>query len=90
MASPEHAVTTLTRTVEPLKIDLNSSSKAPDESGGERSLEGRDGTIYEVGSIALEPHTLLSSRRHFWEALPEGSRTSRAYFGLSKEHERTT
>ena len=39
----------------------------------------------EVVSIALLPHMLLSSRRHFLKAELEGSRISRAYASLSKD-----
>ena len=35
---------------------------------------GGNGREYEVGSLALVPHIVLSSRRHFREAGLEGSR----------------
>jgi hypothetical protein len=41
--------------------------------------------MYDVGSILLVPHMLLSSRRHFREGATEGSKPSRAYIGLSGE-----
>ena len=41
--------------------------------------------MYEVGSIALLPHMLLISRRHFRKAELEGSRISRAYAGLNRD-----
>ena len=41
--------------------------------------------MYDFGSIALVPHTLLSTRRHFRNAGLGGSRPSRTYSGLSGE-----
>jgi hypothetical protein len=38
--------------------------------------------VSDVGSIPV-PHTLLSSRRHFRAAALEGSRSPKAYAGLS-------
>jgi len=38
--------------------------------------------VYDVGSIILLPHMLLSSLRHFREARLEGSRQSKAYADL--------
>ena len=41
--------------------------------------------MWDAGRTPLVPHTLLSSRRHFLKAAPEGSRLSRTYAGFSGE-----
>ena len=46
--------------------------------------------MYDVGSIPLVPHMLLSSCRHFRKLGPEESRLSRVYAGLSGERGRAT
>ena len=48
-------------------------------------LRRSDEILHDDGSVALAPHILLSSRRHFREARLEGSRSSRAYAALSDE-----
>ena len=48
-------------------------------------LRRLDETVYDVGSIALVPHTRLSMRRHFRKLGLGGSRPSRTYAGLSGE-----
>ena len=46
--------------------------------------------VYEVGSIDLVPHILLSSRRHFRKVGLVGSRVSSAYDNVSGERRRET
>ena len=41
--------------------------------------------MYDVGSVPLAPHMVLSSRRHFRAAGLEGLRQSGAYAGLGGE-----
>lgn len=38
--------------------------------------------LYDAGSIVLFPHMLLSSRKHFREAVLKGGRPSTAYASL--------
>ena len=44
-----------------------------------------DESVYDAGSNSRVPHMLLSSRRHFRKAVPEGSRLSRACARLSRQ-----
>ena len=50
-------------------------------------LRKSDKGVYDVGSITPALHILLSSRRHFRKAVPEGSRLSRACARISREWE---
>ena len=50
-------------------------------------LRGSGERLYDVGSIALAPHMVLSSYKHFREAGPEGSIPVRTYADFSGEWE---
>ena len=64
--------------------------KSPNESvsnGMSSTIKLSDETVHDVGTIFLDPHMLLSSRRHFREAVLKGESLSRAYAGLGRERE---
>ena len=73
----------LMQTVEPFRLPMCTSPKPPRVNGLGSISRFWGGRVYDVGSIALVPHTLLSSRRHFREVGQDGSRRLRAYSGLS-------
>jgi len=78
--------TRLTQTLERPSVPSYTSPCPPDANGSRPILSG-DESVYDVGSIVLVPHMLLSSRRHFRKAGLEGLRRSSAYASLRGEWE---
>ena len=71
------------QTPEPLRVPWYTSPKPPEANGWVRISNSWGESKWDVGRIALVPQMHLSSRRHFRNALLEGSRTLRACACLS-------
>ena len=69
------------QTGEPQRVPLYTSPKPPASNGWD-SISRLDERVKDVGSIILAPHMLLSSRKHFREAVLKGGRPSTAYASL--------
>jgi len=76
------------QTFEPLSVPSYTLPGPPEAIGWRPIFRSEGESVYEVGSIVLVPHMLLSSRRHFRKPELAGSRLSRAYAGSSRERGR--
>ena len=82
--------THLMETFLPSRTPSHISLELPEAKGWRPALRSEDERVYEVGSIILVPHAVLSSRRHFRKAGLKWSSTPRAYGSLSEERKRKT
>lgn len=80
--------TRLMQTSESSRVALYTSPEPPEANGLGLMIRG-DESVYDEGSIVLDPHMPLSSRRHFRKVVLKGLRRSRAYAGLDGEQEWT-
>ena len=73
-----YARTRLAQTFDLSRVPSYTSPQLPEVTGWLLVIRREDESICDVGSIVLEPHMCLSSRRHFRKAELEGSRVLRA------------